>query len=716
MIETKKSFCRFCHASCGIEVDVEDNRVVAVRGDRDNPVSRGYTCIKGRSEIERIYHSDRLLSPKKRVNGQITDISSEQALDEIADKLKEIVDKYGPRSIAVYTGCGGFRNSTASPTLGCKFLEAFNSPSFYTCYTVDSPCYFVSWDRLFGGVVPVNLFDIERADVALFAGTNPFESVQLTMPQSDPIRRLKDAKKRGMKVVVIDPRRSYIAKQADIYLQVKPGEDCTLLAGIIKIIIEKELYNKEYVQDNVSGLDKLYESVKDYDLEYVSKRTQVPEALVQQAAEMYASAKSGGALSGAGIHISCHQNLGAELVMILNALCGRFDRQGGVVRNEGPLGIEIPEGMGPVPISFYTDQKSRMRGIQGTYSLLGGTSELPSNCLADEILTPGEGQIRALIVYGGNPALVLPEEESVVRALKDLELLVVSDLYMSATAKFADYVFGVKHPYERSDIPKLMDIAFPFPFGMYTPALVDAPEGVLDDWEVFWELARRLELNLNIPNISMDSKPDAHEVMKGLLSINRIPLDEIREYPEGHVWGEKELKFGGAIPNMISHKDRRIAVGHPEIVKEIREVRAEPVIEGGGYKSGEDFSFRLIGYRLKESYCTQGQYLPSIRAKRPFNPLLMNPEAMQKLGIKDDDIVVVDSGFGTVEAVVESTEDLKPDVVGLTFGWGDPSDERGSREKGSNVQRLIPDDVRYDSVTGLQQMTAFPVNIRTQKS
>ncbi len=357
-----------------------------------------------------------------------------------------------------------------------------------------------------------------------------------------------------------------------------------------------------------------------------------------------------------------------------------------------------------------------MRGIKGTYSLLGGTSELPSNCLADEILTPGEGQVRALIVYGGNPALVLPEEESIVKAFKDLELLVVSDLYMSATANFADYVFGVKHPYERSDIPKLMDISYPFPFGMYTPALVDAPEGVLDDWEVFWELAKRLELDLNIPNISTETKPDPYDVMKGLLSINRIPLDEIREYPEGHIWGEKELKAGGAIPNMISHEDRRIAVGHPEIIREIREVRAEPVIEGGGYKPGEDFSFRLIGYRMKEVYCTQGQYLPSLKEKRPFNPLLMNTEAMQKLGIKDDDIVVVDSGYGTVEAVVESTEDLKPDVVGLTFGWGDPSDERGPREKGSNVQRLIPDDVRYDSVTGLQQMTAFPVNVCAQKS
>jgi len=167
---------------------------------------------------------------------------------------------------------------------------------------------------------------------------------------------------------------------------------------------------------------------------------------------------------------------------------------------------------------------------------------------------------------------------------------------------------------------------------------------------------------------------------------------------------------------MIGHEDKKMAVGHPEVLEELRVLRAEPVIEGGGYESDEDCRFRLISYRMQESYCTQGQNLPSLLAKRPFNPLLMHPTALGALGVKDDDIVVVDSGFGTVEAVVESTEDLQPDVVALAFGWGDPSDERDVREKGSNVQRLIPDDVRYDPVTGLAQTTAIPVNIHPRKS
>ncbi len=711
MVETKKSFCRFCHASCGIEVDVDDNRAVAVRGDPDNPVSEGYTCIKGRSELERIYHPDRLLSTRKLADGHRSELPSEQALDEIAQKLEEIVDQYGPRSVAAYVGCGGYRNSAAGPWFASKFIEALGSPSFYTCFTIDSPAYSVALFRLFGGPVPVSLFDVHRADVAMFVGTNPVDSKQLIMPQSNPLKRLTDGRKRGMKVIVVDPRRSSIAKLADIHLQVKPGEDPALLAGMVRVILEEELYDRQYVLDNVGGVNELRASLEDFDLPYVSRRSQVPEQLILEAARAFAAAKKGGALSGQGVHMARHQNLAVHLVMTLNALCGRFDRPGGMGRNEGALGFELPDGMGPLPLALESGETSRIREVKGIFNVLGGFAELPSNTLTDEMLTPGEGKIRALFVLGGNPALVLPDEASTVQALKDLDLLVVNDLFLSATAKFADYVFPVRHPFERPDVTRLGDIAFPFPFGQYSPPLVDPPEGVLEDWEVFWGLAGRLDLDLNIPNTSMDSRPTADALMDALQPMKRIPLGEIKQHPGGHVWGERELKAGGLIPSMIGHEDKKMAVGHPAILKDLRVLRAEPVIAGGGYEPEEECRFRLIAYRMPEAYCTQGQNLPSLRQKRSFNPLLMHPTAMESLGLEDDDIVVVDSGFGTVEAVVESTEDLKPDVVGLAFGWGDPSDQRNVREKGSNVQRLIPDDVRYDPVTGLAQMTAIPVNI-----
>ena len=711
MIETKKSFCRFCHVFCGIEVDVENDRVLAVRGDPDNAVSQGYTCMKGRAEVERIYHPDRLLSSKKRVEGGWEDIDAEKALDEIAEKLTKILDQYGPRSVAAYGGCGAHRSSAGGPWFMSKWMEALGSPSLYTSFTIDSPSLVVACFRLFGGLAAVNLFDIANADVAMFVGTNPVVSHMPNIPQSNPFKRLRDAQQRGMQVIVIDPRRCEVARRADIHLQVKPGEDATLLAGMIKIIIERKLYDKKYVENYVSGVQALYEAVSDFDLPYVSKRSQVEGPLIEKAAEMLCAAERGGAVSGTGLHMARHQNLTTTLVMILNALCGRYDRRGGLVRNEGPLGFEIPEGIGPLPLPLYPGPVSRIRGIKGTLSFLGFYTEMPTSTLTDEILTAGDEKIRALIVVGGNPALVLPDEVSTVRALQELDLLVVNDLFLSATAKFADYVMAVRHPFERADLPRMMDISYPFPFGQYSPPLVTAPEGLLEDWEVLWGLAQRLGLKLDIPGIPLDRKPMTDELLNGLHPMARIPVDEIRQYPGGNVWGERETKAGGVIPNMIGHEDRKMAAGHPEVIAELRSVRSEPVLEDGGYEINERAPFRLITYRMKEVYCTQGQILPSLRARRPFNPVLMNPEAMASLGVRDGDRVKLDSGFGQVEGIVEGSEDLSPGVVALGFGWGDPLDSRDVREKGCNVQRLIPDDQRYDPITGLALQTAIPVRV-----
>jgi len=711
MIETRKSFCRFCHVFCGVEVDVEDGRVLAVRGDRDNAVSRGYTCPKGRAEVERIHHPERLRAPQKRSGNDWTRISPARALDEIAGRLSEIIAVHGPGSVAVYVGCGGHRTSTGGPWFVRRWLDGLGSPGLYTSMTIDSPSLFLAMYRLFGAPIAVNLFDIANADVAMFVGTNPISSHMLTMPQSNPTGRLAEAQKRGMKLIVVDPRLSDTARRADIHLQLKPGEDAALLAGMIKVILEREIYDSDYVAAFVSGIDELRTAVADFDLDYVARRTKVSRARIERAAEMFATAATGAAQSGTGLHMARHQNLTTQLVMTLNALCGRYDRRGGMVRNNGVLGFEIPSGVGPAPIPHFAGPTSRIRGIRGTFSLIGMYEEMPTNTLTDEILTPGEGRIRALIVNGGNPALVFPDEASTIRALESLDLLVVNDLFLSATAKFAHYVLPVKHPFERTDVPRMMDGAYPFPFSQYAAPLVPAPEGTLEEWEIFWELAARLGIEIPIAGLTMDRKPTADELLDALHASSRIPLDEVRRYPGGHVWGEPELTAGGMIPNAIGHPDRRMAAGHPKVIAELREVRAEPVIETGGYVPGESFGFRMITYRMKEVYCTQGHNLPSLRAKRSYNPVLMSPVSMRELGVSDGARVAVESAHGRLEGIVEASENLAPGVVGLAHGWGDPSDDRDVREKGCNVQRLIPDDWRYDPITGLAQQSAVPVDV-----
>ncbi|MDH3705093.1 MAG: molybdopterin-dependent oxidoreductase [Acidimicrobiia bacterium] len=709
MVETHKTFCRFCHVFCGMEVDTEGDRVVAVRGDRDNPITEGYTCQKGRAEVERINHRDRLHRPRARVGDEWVDIEPVQALDEVAGRLTDIVAEHGPDAVATYIGCGGHRTSAGGPWFVRRWMRALGSRQLYTSYTIDSPSLTVAAERFWGGAVPLNLLDVERARCIMFVGTNPAASHQLNIPQSNPSVRIRDAQRAGATLIVVDPRTSDVAHWADIHLPVKPGEDATLLAGMVKVILERDLVDHETVRDHVSGIDRLAEAVAPFDLDYVERRAGVSGRLVEEAAVAFATAETGGVTSGTGMHMAPHHNLTTHLVMTLNGISGRFDRPGGITRNEGPLGRRFDQTMGPVELG--TPPMSRVRGISGYNGLFGSYYEMPTNTLTDEILTPGDGQVRALIVNGGNPALVFAEEEATQRALAELDLLVVNDLFMSATAAHADYVFAMKHPFERPDVPKLMDGTYPAPFSQYTDALVDGPAGCLEEWQVFWELAARMELPLKVGDLdARDGTPSSDEVIAAQNRFARVPLDEIRSHPSGAVFGDPHTVAGGVVPNMIGHPDGRMAVGHPEVMAELAEVAAELVPIDAGYDDA-GFAFRLITYRMKEVYCTQGHNLPSQHAKAPYNPLLMTADAMGQLGIDDGDAVIVTSDVGEVTAIAERSDNLRDDVVALAFGWGDPSDPRPLTQKGSNVQRLIADHQHHDPVTGLARQSAIPVNV-----
>lgn len=236
---------------------------------------------------------------------------------------------------------------------------------------------------------------------------------------------------------------------------------------------------------------------------------------------------------------------------------------------------------------------------------------------------------------------------------------------------------------------------------------------MIEEWEVFWRLAQRLDLKLDLPGLSVDREPTADDMIKALNPGARFPLEEIKQHPSGKVYGSEETEVGGVIPDMIIHADKRIAVGHPEAMAELREVRGEVVPVAGEYEGEGSFEFRAITYRMAEVYCTTGHNLPSLKKRRNYNPALMNATDMQRRDLCDGQVVTLDSGHGKVEAIVEASAEMAPGVIGLAHGWGDPLDERPVQEKGTNVQALIPRDSRFDPVTGLGQQSAYPVNVFT---
>jgi anaerobic selenocysteine-containing dehydrogenase len=264
-MHTRKTFCRFCHANCAIEVDIDGDRAVAVRGDVSDPLFGGYTCMKGRELPAQANHPERLRSSQRRLpDGAFAAISSGDALDEIAGRLAAIRDRHGPRAIATYCGTYGFMNSAALP-VALGFHHGLGSPSFYTSITIDQPAKVYLGSRVgawLGGPQPFS-----RADVSMMIGNNPLTSHyawQGSVPPFSPSRRLRDAKARGLKLICVDPRRTMVAQLADIHLQVRPGEDATLLAGMLRLILEEELHDREFCERHVTGLAELHRAIIEF--------------------------------------------------------------------------------------------------------------------------------------------------------------------------------------------------------------------------------------------------------------------------------------------------------------------------------------------------------------------------------------------------------------------------------------------------------------------
>ncbi len=709
MVETKKSFCRFCHAFCAIEVDVEDNKVIEVRGDTSDPIYGGYTCIKGRHLPDQHNHEERLRTSLKRMpDGSFQAIPSEQALDEIAEKLRSIIDEHGPRAVASYNGTYAFCNAiTLSVTRA--WHAGIESPSYYTSVTIDQPAKAIAASR--HGTWLGGSHNFETADVAMLIGNNPVVSMFGGIPPFNPWKRLRDAQKRGLKLIVIDPRETDVAKRADLYLQVRPGEDPTLLAGIVRVMFEEGLVDGDFLAGNVAHVEDLRQAVDSFTLDYVEERTGVAAALVERAARMFAEAQRGVASSGTGANMSPHPNLTEHFVQTLNTLCGRYLREGEVVPNPGVISPERPfaaQAMPPNP-AWGKGEPSRVRGLGEVFG------EMPTAALSDEIITPGEGRVRALISVGGNPVGAWPDQLKTIEAMKQLDLNVSIDIKMSQTAKMADYVIAPKLSLERPDLTVLTDSWYPEPYAHYTPAMVEAEDDVMEEWEFFWGIAQRLGSDINLAGgpMPMDEKPSTDDVLDLITAKSRIPLDEVRAVDGGGIFKRDEVRVGAK----AAGTDARLDAAPPDLVEEIAEVRAQPIVEGAGYLPGEEFSHRLISRRMREFYNSSGRDIAGLTARDGgTNPAFMNPRDAAQYGIEDGAIIEIESSRATILGVAAFADDVPSGVISMAHSWGDvPETDHDVRNIGGSTNRLVNNEEAYDPITGMARQSAIPVNIRPAK-
>lgn len=711
-MHTRKTFCRFCHANCAIEVDIDGDRAVAVRGDVSDPLFGGYTCMKGRELPAQANHPERLRSSQRRSpDGAFAAISSGDALDEIAGRLAAIRDRHGPRAIATYCGTYGFMNSAALP-VALGFHQGLGSPSFYTSITIDQPAKVYLGSRVgtwLGGPQPFS-----RADVSMMIGNNPLTSHyawQGSVPPFSPSRRLRDAKARGLKLICVDPRRTMVAQLADIHLQVRPGEDATLLAGMLRLILDEELHDREFCERHVTGLAELHRAIADFTPEYVARRSDVPVADLIAAARLFAHGPRGVATTGTGAEMATRGSLTEHLVQALNIVCGRFCREGEVAPYPRVLSAATPrkaQVQPPAPLWGEGFAKSRVRGL----TQLG--IEMPTAALADEILTPGDGQVRALICIGGNPLVAWPNQSKVERALGSLELLVCIDIKLAQTARLAHYVIAPRISLERDDIATAPEIFYEEPYARYAEALLPPQGDVLDEWEFYWEIARRLGTQIVTAGgpLPMDRKPEKFEVLEKITHGCRVPLTRVRETTRegGRIFPEAELRVEPADPGATG----RLQLVPEGIVAQIREMRDE-TLDADGRVVDADWpaTHLLVCRRTRQYFNSTGQDLERLQVKGVTNYAHMHPEDLRALSLADDDIIEISTPHAQVLGVAKASPDMKRGVVSMAHAFGARGDAPGDvRAHGASTNRLVNDEVAYDPITGHCRQSAIPVRVR----
>lgn len=714
-IETRRSFCRVCHASCPIDVDVEladptapGGRVVGVRGVPDDPLFGGYTCIKGRQLPEQMHHRGRLRGPLRRVgDGRLEPVSSGEAFDEIAVALRRIIDTHGPRAVASYTGTGGYQNSVAVPTARA-WHQGMGSTSFYTSVTIDQPAKTTAAPRV--GVWEAGYHGFANADVVLALGYNPMVSSYGPiggLQGTDPFVVMRAAKKRGMKLIVVDPRRTELAGFADVYLPIRPGEDPTLLAGMINVVLGEGLIDQRFCDEWVSDISALRDHVAPFTPVYVASRCDIPVDDFLLATRMFAAGPRGTAGTGTGPNMAPRSSLSEHLTMVLNIILGRTNRPGERLDSGWFLYPDAPRRAQVLPSRPPTDgPPARFRGLRGY------RGEMPTATLAEEILTPGDGQIRALIVSGGNPAVAWPDQELTLRALSSLELLVVIDHRLTATADHAHYVIAPKLSLERADVPHLMDRWFRAPYTNYTPVTIGTTDDVHNEWEVFWEVSRRLGYDIPLPGgpIPMDRKPTDDEVIDLAYADSRMPLAQVRAN-----LGVVHPDFAFVVQPADDGATSTFTVAPDDLMGELGAFLAaaeSQEIDGFPGVLAADYPFRLVSRRLKAILNSLGSELSALRHNTgTTNYAYIHPDDMTMLGLADDDLVEITSPRSTIVGVARAAPDVRRGVVSMAHSWGSGLTDEKVRDIGTTTSRLVSVSDGHDPVNGMVVQSAIPVRL-----
>ena len=668
-----RTLCRMCDDRCGIEVHLEDGRIVDIRANEHHAWNRGRLCVKARAAVDMVYHPDRLLAPLKRTADGWQEIPLEQALDEIAARLAAIQEQYGARSVSVWKGEAiGFAQQE---TLARRFIHAVGSPNYLSN---DSQCFTARYMgfKLVDGGWPVP--DLENADCVVVWGANfPYAHPNMTS-------YVTDARRKGARLVVVDPRLSAMARRADIHAAVRPGTDGALAWGIIHLLVESRSYDEDFVARYTLGFPQAAEYARAFTPEVVERETGVDAAVVRAIARTLAAAAPRVALY-AGNGLEHHENGVNTIrsVAMLDALLGTIGKTGGTRFRAAP---ELQE------LTVYDELPLRDLGPLGAdrFPVLYETrQECHTMTAVDAILSGEPYPLRAMIVTGANPVLTNANSTRVKAAFEALDLLVVRDLFMTETAALADYVLPAASFLERTELhahAKHHVLTL-------TNQVLTLP-GVQDEYSFWRDLAARLGAGEYFP------WEDETALNRWLLETSGFTYEELADHPEGVEYAppphgdEEDLAFGtpsGRVEFVSSYLG---ALGLDEL----------PVYRSPAYVASPDpaYPFVLITGARKLLYIhSRFRNIPRFLTAIPGPEVEMHPDDAAALGVADGDPVRITSRVGAVDVPVKvvAPNEIRPGSLQMTHGWAQ-----------ANVNLITHDD-RPDPVSGFPLMKSVEVRV-----
>jgi anaerobic selenocysteine-containing dehydrogenase len=748
-VRTAFRTCPLCEASCGLEISLRaDGRggeeVRRIRGDRLDVFSKGYICPKGSTLTQLHEDPDRLRTPMVKRDGEHVAVSWDEAWGVVADGLAGVIGRGGREALAAYVG-----NPTAHSLSAMLFsrvlLTGLGTRHRFSASTVDQMPRHVASGYVFGSPVAIAVPDLDRTDHLLILGANPYASNGSVCTAADFPGRIEAIQARGGKVVVVDPRLSRTAEQADQWVSIRPGTDALLLAAMANTMLADGLADPgAHITGHLAGLDELAVALAPFTPEFAAPVTGVDAGTIRSMARELATAPSAAVYGRIGTTTTEFGSTASWLIDVVNILSGNLDRPGGAMFPTPAAGGATTRGK-PGSGRGFSVGRGHSR-VSGHPEVMG---EYPVAVLAEEIETPGDGQIRALVTLAGNPVLSTPNSERLARALDQLDFMVSIDLYLNETTRHADVILPPPSQLQRGHYDLLLLQFAVRNVANYSPPVLPLDDDQPDEWEIIAKLtaiAQGLGVDVE-PSVADDmaiaglvrsavkdeyspvAGRDADELLAELDASGRrgpermldfmlrtgpfgdgfgidpdgTSLDDLLARPHGRDFGALVAR----VPEVLRTPSGRIELAPEPLLADLDRLRAS-----AGEMAGRGMV--LVGRRHLRSNNSWMHNVEVLVKGRPRCTLQVHPDDAQSLGLVHGGAALVTSRVGSVQAPVEVTESIRPGVVSLPHGWG--HDLPGTRlrvaaEHAGVNSNTLSDDAALDPLSGTSVLNGIPVTV-----